>query len=312
MHIFIETNLDWQYPALTEKQAFNNHIDIKDDEENIYLAFPWATLIDNLTHSKEGINLKSYRELIIEKTEKFKDKKIHTVCQHISWRYIENLWKEIGVSDVHLSHCEKNNRSDKFNFHSWPLIATNYENLDRREGLIIKNNKDKKYITSFIGSNSKQYRSDIRLKLKEYLEGFDRTLYELKERWFYHKIVYGKQIKKEELEESYLEEYKKNTKRYNEILSDTIFSLCPEGTGPNTLRLWESMSIGSIPVIFSDEWQPPIIKEFNWEDIAVLIKREKSINTLEILKSYNNEKIEFMKNNCLLAYDKFSKMRCFA
>jgi hypothetical protein len=44
---------------------------------------------------------------------------------------------------------------------------------------------------------------------------------------------------------------------YAEITHDSQFVLCPRGTGPSTLRLFESMMMGRAPVIISDEWVAP-------------------------------------------------------
>jgi len=40
--------------------------------------------------------------------------------------------------------------------------------------------------------------------------------------------------------------------RYVEVLKDTKFPLCPPGTGPSTLRFFESLSVGGIPIILND------------------------------------------------------------
>ena len=108
-----------------------------------------------------------------------------------------------------------------------------------------------------------------------------------------------------------MESYEKETQRYNNILSDSIFSLCPSGTGPNTIRLWESMAIGVIPVIFSDDWIPPKITGLEWNNFAVFIKKTNLENTISILRSFPRKKIETMKLNCINAYKYFRQMDCF-
>jgi hypothetical protein len=39
---------------------------------------------------------------------------------------------------------------------------------------------------------------------------------------------------------------------YKDVLENSQISLCPRGTGPSTLRFFESISVGSVPVIFND------------------------------------------------------------
>ncbi len=31
---------------------------------------------------------------------------MHTVCQHVFWERLLPLWQALGVTDLHLSHCE--------------------------------------------------------------------------------------------------------------------------------------------------------------------------------------------------------------
>ena len=301
----------WQIPASTEKLYFYNHIfqNLKDSnskDSNYYVAFPWATLIDKgLIFSDKCIE---YIHNVIASQKGNK----HTVCQHIKWKKLVLLWQDIGITDVHISHCEKSTRdTDKIKFHSCPLMAANYENADRSDGLIIKENKDKKYLASFIGAHAKLYRGNVRLELKKLLKNQKNIIYEIKDEWFYDKIVYHMQVNNAKLSKEYFIEYQKETKRYNEVLSDSIFSLCPEGTGPNTIRLWESMSIGVVPVIFSDDWLPPKIGDLDWHDFSIIINKEDLTSIVPILNYVAADKIEQMKINCLNAYKQFKQLTFF-
>jgi hypothetical protein len=101
------------------------------------------------------------------------------------------------------------------------------------------------------------------------------------------------------------------TVEYNTVLSDSVFSLCPEGTGPNTIRLWESMAIGSIPVLFENDWIRPNIEGYNWDDFSVTISTNDLNNIFEILKSIPVGKIEEMRQNCINAYNIIRLRTCF-
>ena len=104
---------------------------------------------------------------------------------------------------------------------------------------------------------------------------------------------------------------KSQQKRYNQILSSSIFSLCPEGSGVNSLRVWESMSVGVIPVIYSDNWQPPTVKKYKWKDFSIQIPTDEYSKTLDILLSINPEQIKNMQTNALNAYRAFNQLTCF-
>ncbi|MFM6205180.1 exostosin family protein, partial [Planktothrix sp.] len=54
-----------------------------------------------------------------------------------------------------------------------------------------------------------------------------------------------------------------------EILKQSVFSLCPSGSGPNSIRLWESIGYGSIPVVLSDTYLPPGDLDL-WESAVVV------------------------------------------
>ena len=302
---------DWQVPACTEKLSFYNHLFHRPDViDQTYIACPWATIIDH--QLVNNYNLEDNYISMMSNVIRSKNGKKHTVCQHIYWKKLIDLWTTIGITDVHLSHYEKNVvNTDQIKFHSFILTASNYENKDRSLGLSIKSNDNKKYLASFIGAHTKYYRNSIRLQLKNLFATSNNILFEINDEWFYQKIVYENQIKNMSISAADFINHNSKTIRYNEILSDSIFSLCPEGSGPNTLRVWESMSIGVIPVIFSDEWIPPSIPNLDWKDFYIFINQKDIPYTLDILKSISSKDIEIMKLNCLNAYKMFRQITCF-
>lgn len=46
-------------------------------------------------------------------------------------------------------------------------------------------------------------------------------------------------------------------RRYGEICKLSKFILCPRGMGPSTVRLFDTMRMGRVPVILSDQWVEP-------------------------------------------------------
>ena len=73
---------------------------------------------------------------------------------------------------------------------------------------------------------------------------------------------------------------------YVDVTRNSKFVLCPRGTGPSSLRLFESMLMGRAPVIISDAWVPP--EGPNWDHFSVRVK-ESAIHTIPILlKSYED------------------------
>jgi exostosin family protein len=54
------------------------------------------------------------------------------------------------------------------------------------------------------------------------------------------------------------EERKEYHRRYAEIAAASKFILCPRGLGTSSMRLFDTMRIGRVPVILSDEWVEPV------------------------------------------------------
>ena len=56
---------------------------------------------------------------------------------------------------------------------------------------------------------------------------------------------------------------------YATVLADTKFALCPRGAGASSMRLFEAMRVGCVPVILSDAWVPP--SGPNWDDFSIRV-----------------------------------------
>ena len=44
----------------------------------------------------------------------------------------------------------------------------------------------------------------------------------------------------------------KNQLKFQQIMSESYFSICPRGYGPTSFRLYESIAAGVVPVYISD------------------------------------------------------------
>lgn len=261
----------WQYPCATEKQAYENHlkidtyehIDFNKKEVNLYIPLPWATYIDKKLFPEAYLakiknHIKKYKKIANKNSYQLK---IHSVCQHIHWVRILEKAEWLGITDLHLSHKDSKSESAQveigthLRLHGWMLIAVNYEMPERSMGIEYKPVEEKRLLTSFIGAHMQHYRDNSRIKLFEAAKQYnsDDILVDLGNEWHFNKVVYEEQVLNRKVEQSHLDEHDKRTLRYNTILSDSKFTLCPEGAGPNTLRLWESIAVGSIPVIFSKD-----------------------------------------------------------
>jgi hypothetical protein len=57
--------------------------------------------------------------------------------------------------------------------------------------------------------------------------------------------------------------------RYREVLGRSKFVLCPHGAGTSSLRLFEALACGRVPVVLSDQWVPP--NSIDWKSCSVRI-----------------------------------------
>lgn len=287
----------WQYPCATEKQAYENHLSIKPGEHidlanntvNIYVPLPWATYVDKKAFPEAYLAriqaLIAYYKTIAE--DNGFALKVHSVCQHIHWIRMLEMAQQIGITDFHLSHKDSTSEGKQkeigttLTLHGWPLIAVNYVTPDRSEGMERKPMNERKLLASFIGAHMPHYRDDSRIKLFEAAKecGRDDVFVDLGNEWHFNKVVYEEQVLNREVEAHHIDEHHQKTFRYNSILSDSKFSLCPEGAGPNTLRFWESIAVGSIPVIFSDDLAAFSELSFGQELLANVVLWNQSVNS---------------------------------
>lgn len=72
---------------------------------------------------------------------------------------------------------------------------------------------------------------------------------------------------------------------FSEIMSRSIFSLCPRGYGASSFRICEALQHGSIPVYIYDKPWIPWKNEFNFEDIGILINEYQINDIPQILNS---------------------------
>lgn len=79
-------------------------------------------------------------------------------------------------------------------------------------------------------------------------------------------------------------------KQFADICKHSKFILCPRGLGASSIRLFESMKLGRVPVIISDEWVPPEGPEWNKFSLRIAEKDISEIpQILEAQEIYSAE-----------------------
>lgn len=313
----------WQTPAQTEKFYYLNHLSYANhcdtsykNEDLYYFAFPWASFLDFYNKDHDSIIYEPNNQQFEQNIRILQSKNylisnnsymLTTICQHIYWYKLIHIWKHLGITHTYCSHLTSHPSTilvPNIKFASWPLYAVNKENTFRNKNLCYIQPKNKKYLCSFIGCvDEPYYRSDVRQKIHDIIISCNRkdVFLTVNKDWFFRNETFSPDT---------AITITKDVEQYNIVLSNSVFSLCPEGSGPNTIRLWESMSVGSVPVLFENDWIKPEISYFDWSDLAITIKQTEINNLIEILSSVPMERIEQMSINCINAYNIFKNQIC--
>lgn len=288
--VFKKCGLFWQYPVITEKEFYNqNKNDIK------YLAFPWATVID------KNISLDEIYKFIISQYDKCDF--TYSCCQHIYFRRIIPLLKKLGIKVLYAPHKIKNeDEIDGIYIKPCPLYAVNVE--DKTKNKQFSNvdyiNVKRPLLYSFQGAwNPRLYISDIRNTIFEMKHPYNAVVKNTLQ-WHFENVVYSeKQNKYNEYNSNELHD--KNTNDYNLLLLHSKYSLCPSGTGPNSIRFWESLAVGCIPILLADTLELP--DHELWDSSIVIVKENDIFNLNNILKNIDNE--DERRKNCIKLYNHF-------
>jgi hypothetical protein len=75
--------------------------------------------------------------------------------------------------------------------------------------------------------------------------------------------------------------------RYVELLWRSKFVLCPRGLSPSSIRLFEAMRAGRVPVILADEWIRPVGP--HWEKFCVIVPERQAASVPQLLEEREGE-----------------------
>ena len=95
----------------------------------------------------------------------------------------------------------------------------------------------------------------------------------------------------------YFESYDLETKKqlqetWLNLLTTTDFVLCPKGNGLGSIRFYETLYYGKIPILYGDKYKLPLTKEIQYEKFTVRIPEND-------IKNSNNYIENFLQNNDL-------------
>lgn len=276
-------NDEWQKPVITEYRTFVLFNEANHIPDN-YFAFPWAALLDNHLRNKKMLD-----------NFKILDKTCFTVMQHIEYWKLLSLAKKIGITHIFCSHTSKNFKNN-YDIKLIPYSLFPAQCQGPYDGLLA----NRRFLTSFVGQYERYYISKIREHIFGLFPKYENSKIVRRGMWHYKSMVYmgGKPHAGQSAAES----------EYISVLKDSVFSLCPSGSGPNSIRIWESMGYGAIPVILADTLVLPCIKNIDWNDVFIIWKESEIGKLNDYLLTLDEGKIESMsKKNIELFHAYFSK-----
>ncbi len=239
-----------------------------------YIAIPWTQILNS--HWLNFPN-KQPRETYLRylSKQKITQQNNFTVCQHDSYKQLQNYYKHLNITKVFACAAYDYDIIDGVEIIPMPYINT-FKFISTRKDILV----------SFLGSVT----HDIRDTIKRHILNKNiifRDTYHITSDFFSSNI-------KTPYEQEYVQ-----------TLSQSRFSLCPRGSNPNSVRFWESLAAGAIPILISDNYKLP---EWDWDNTIIRIK-ESDLSTFDynkLEKMLNNvEDEEKRRENCLKAYNHF-------
>lgn len=284
-----QTDLFWQYPVITEKEFYNQN-----NTNPNYCGVPWATCID------KNVNINLLFKVLKPYT---KHKHYYTCCQHIYFRKLIPLMKTIGITTLYTPHKIKNEDAiNGITLKPCPLYAVNIEDEERNQMFkdIDFETTERPYLYSFVGGyQPSNYLSNIRERIFK-MDKHKNAVIINTGSWHFNNHVYSiNQNSMGSINEN--KQIKEQTKTYNDILLKSRFSLCPSGSGPNSIRFWESLAIGSIPVLLSENLDLP--EYIEWEKAIIILKENELDKVNSLLEDMDEEREREMRLNCIKLYN---------
>jgi hypothetical protein len=267
LHAF--PDLPWQRPNATEAAAAQQLLNTDPPLSSEYLAYPWATLID--CHSKGSLSsdvpsLRGGHGLS-------RGGVVATACQHIwALKYME-FFQRAGVTDLFWSHATPCLRAiGDIRIHPLPLYPVRCASHPPYSPCVLP--WKRKFLYSFQGAYSPGlYLTEVRDWILN-LPVLENALLVRRREWHFEQAVYREQVLKTSIDNERHAQLEVEANIYASTLQQSCFALCPSGSGPNSIRLWEALGYGSIPVILSDQLQVPGPLPL-WHSAAIFIPETK-------------------------------------
>jgi hypothetical protein len=229
--------IPWQRPNATEAYAADKLAGAEG-----YLAYPWASWIDlarDRPPPAAPLAAGASNELLA------------TVGQHIEMLQHAALLRRCGVTDLFWSHATTGlHHHQGLRIHPFPLYPVRCASHPAPAGGIPL--AQRRLLYSFQGVYRPElYLTPVRQWILALPPRADARL-ESRSEWHFEQQVYREQVHGQSADAARHATLAQEASAYAETLQQSVFALCPSGSGPNSIRLWEALGYGAIPVILAD------------------------------------------------------------
>lgn len=98
------------------------------------------------------------------------------------------------------------------------------------------------------------------------------------------------------------ERFEERQARFRATLARSRFVLCPRGNATSSVRLYETLAAGAVPVIISDDWVPPVGPE--WDTFSIRWAEGRIDGLIEMMEARDGE-WSAMGTRARRAYDEY-------
>jgi hypothetical protein len=254
-------DLPWQRPNNTEGVAWERLRSWPGRTEAIYLPFPWASWIDAV---QRGL-----RPPEPPLRGGMPAGPVASVCQHIDALDHLNSLRSAGITDLFWSHATRaETQRAGLRLHPFPLLPVRCLSHPPPPAPIPSARRPLLYC--FQGFQpAGDGRSEVRRWLLQ-LPPRPDALMEERGEWHFEQQVYREQVHGQSPDPVRHQRLAADASSYVAALRGSCFALCPAGAGPNSIRLWEALGYGAIPVILSESLRLPGDGAL-WEQAALFV-----------------------------------------
>ena len=244
--------LPWQRPNATEAYAAEQLNSQAIPSRGAYVAFPWASWIDIARD-----NPAPQSPLAAGPSPQ----PVATVAQHIEMVRHAALLRRCGITDLFWSHATSGlSHCQGLRIHPFPLYpvrCASHPTPAGMAGLACLPLTERRWLYSFQGVYRPElYLTPVRQWILE-LPARPDALLESRREWHFEQAVYREQVHGQGPDAARHGELAQEASSYARTLQQSVFALCPSGSGPNSIRLWEALGYGAIPVILADSLALP-------------------------------------------------------